>query len=277
MTADASRADLDLALLLADRADEVTAAGFRRDDLRIETKPDLTPVTEADLAAEEVIRAEVAKARPDDAVLGEEHGTSGSGRRRWIVDPIDGTKSYVRGLPAWATLIALEVDGVQTVGIASAPALGRRWWAGRGLGAFAGVPGSQGAPIRTSAVSDLSDAQLSGSTLCNWEPHGGVGRVLALAMRCWRDRSFGDFWSHVLVAEGACDIGLDPIANLWDLAALQVIVEEAGGRFTDLGGVARPDGGSAVSTNGLLHDQVLGLLTGNAGLSVPAGGLRSGG
>ncbi|MDQ6837275.1 MAG: histidinol phosphatase [Actinomycetota bacterium] len=271
MTADASRADLDLALLLAHRADEVTMAGFRRVDLHVETKPDLTPVSEADQSAENVIRAGVAEARPGDAVLGEEYGTTGGGNRRWIVDPIDGTKSYVRGVPAWATLISLEIDGVQTVGVASAPALGRRWWAGRGLGAYAGAPGSSGVPIRVSAVKDLAGAQLSGSTLCNWESHGGVGRVLALAMRCWRDRAFGDFWSHVLVAEGACDIGLDPIANLWDLAALQVIVEEAGGRFTDLAGVSRPDGGSAVSTNGLLHHEVLGLLTGNAGLTPPDG------
>ncbi|MDQ2729936.1 MAG: histidinol phosphatase [Actinomycetota bacterium] len=273
MTADALRADLDLALLLADRADEVTMAGFRRADLHVETKPDLTPVSEADQTAEQLIRAGVAEARPGDAVLGEEHGTTGTGSRRWIVDPIDGTKSYVRGLPAWATLIAVEVDGTQTVGVVSAPALGRRWWAARGMGAFAaepGTPDSEATPIRVSAVRALSDAQLSGSTLCNWEPHGGVGRVLALAMRCWRDRAFGDFWSHVLVAEGACDIGLDPIASLWDLAALQVIVEEAGGRFTDLSGADRVDGGSAVSTNGLLHAEVLGLLTGTGGLS-PAG------
>ncbi|MDQ2725154.1 MAG: histidinol phosphatase [Actinomycetota bacterium] len=266
MIADALRADLDLALLLADRADEITMAGFRRADLRVETKPDLTPVSEADQAAEQVIRAGVAEARPGDAVLGEEHGITGTGSRRWIVDPIDGTKSYVRGLPVWATLIAVEVDGTQTVGVASAPALGRRWWAARGMGAFAAAPGSPGSPIRVSAVSALSDAQLSGSTLSDWEPHGGVGRVLALALRCGRDRSFGDFWSHVLVAEGACDIGLDPIASLWDLAALQVIVEEAGGRFTDLRGADRADGGSAVSTNGLLHAEVLELLTGNAGL-----------
>jgi histidinol-phosphatase len=291
VTADAVRADLELALRLADRADEITMAGFRRSDLRVETKPDLTPVTEADQAAEEAIRAGLAEDRPDDAVLGEEHGTTGDGNRRWIVDPIDGTKSYVRALPVWATLLALEVDGVITVGVASAPALGRRWWAARGLGAFAGPAGSVGAsgsvgsvgttgsvgaaepslpgptPIRVSGVRDLADAQLSGSTLRDWEPHGGVGRVVALALRCGRDRSFGDFWSHVLVAEGACDIGLDPIASLWDLAALQVIVEEAGGRFTDLSGVDRADGGSAVSTNGLLHAVVLGLLTGNAGLS----------
>lgn len=257
------RDDVDLALHLADRADQVTMAAFRRPDLHVETKADLTPVSEADQAAESVIRDEVAKARPGDAVLGEEHGTTGRGTRRWIIDPIDGTKNYVRGVPVWASLIALQVDGIATVGVVSAPALGRRWWAERGLGAFAGVPGSTGTPIRVSEVSDLAAADLSGSTLSGWEPHGGVGRVLALALRCAKDRAYGDFWSHVLVAEGVCDIGLDPIADLWDLAALQVIVEEAGGRFTDLGGVARPDGGSAVSTNGLLHDHVLAVLTGS--------------
>ena len=265
VTAAALRADLDLALLLADRADEVTLAGFRRSDLHVETKADRTPVSEADQAAEQAIRDVVARDRPGDAVLGEEYGTTGTGNRRWIVDPIDGTKNYVRGVPIWATLIALQVDDAQVVGVVSAPALGRRWWAGRGLGAFAGAPGSAGTPARVSAVADLASADLSGSTLTGWEPHGGVGRVLALAMRCSRDRAYGDFWSHVLVAEGVCEIGLDPIANLWDLAALQVIVEEAGGRFTDLGGVARPDGGSAVSTNGILHDMVLGVLTGRSG------------
>ncbi|MDQ2725177.1 MAG: histidinol phosphatase, partial [Actinomycetota bacterium] len=187
MSAPASSADLELALALADKADEVTLAGFRQRDLHIETKPDLTPVTEADQTAERLIRDEVARACPGDAILGEEYGTTGGGGRRWIVDPIDGTKSYIRGLPVWATLIALEVDGTHTVGVASAPALGRRWWAARGRGAFAaapGLPGSEAIPIQVSAVSALSDAQLSGSTLRDWEPHGGVGRVLALAMRC---------------------------------------------------------------------------------------------
>ncbi len=261
--------DLALALALADRADQLTQAAFRRQDLVVETKPDLTPVTEADRGTEEALRQALAGARPDDAVLGEELGTTlgttGSGNRRWIIDPIDGTKSFVRGIPAWATLIALEVNGSLTVGVASAPALGRRWWAGRGLGAFAGSPtGGQASttPIGVSKIRNLGDAQLSGSTLGYWDAHGGVGRVVALALRCWRDRAFGDFWSHVMVAEGACDIGLDPVASLWDLAAVQVIVEEAGGTFTDLDGVARADGGSGISTNGFLHDQTLAILTG---------------
>lgn len=266
----AEPADLALALRMADHADEMTTAAFRSADLVVDTKPDLTPVTDADRGVEQALRAIVGDERPDDAVVGEEFGTTGSGRRRWILDPIDGTKNFVRSIPVWATLIALEVDGSLTVGVVSAPALGRRWWAGRGLGAFAGPAGiaahaGAGAPtpIRVSGVATLADAQLTGAGLGNWDEHGGVGRLLALAGACWRDRSFGDFWSHMLVAEGACDIALDPVVSLWDLAALQIIVEEAGGAFTDLSGVARADGGSAISTNGLVHDAALAILGGH--------------
>lgn len=276
---DADPSDLALALALADMADGITTAAFRRPDLAVESKADLTPVTEADRAVERSLRGEIERLRPADAVLGEELGASaGSGSavaRRWILDPIDGTKNFVRQIPVWATLVALEDRGVPTVGVASAPALGRRWWAGKGLGAFAGpagvgttgpaasAPGDrrEGSPISVSAVRRIGDAQLSGAGLGGWEAHGGPGRPLALALRCWRDRSFGDFWSHVLVAEGACDIALDPVVSIWDLAALQVIVEEAGGRFSDLAGSARPDGGSAVSTNGHLHEAVLSALS----------------
>ncbi|MBO0747611.1 MAG: histidinol phosphatase [Acidimicrobiaceae bacterium] len=287
-------ADLDLALYLADAADRVTLAAFRRPDLAVETKPDLTPVTDADRAAEHTIREALDVRNPDDAVVGEEFGTTGAGDRRWIVDPIDGTKNFVRGIPVWATLIALEDAGQLTVGVVSAPALGRRWWAGKGLGAFAcdipsriaGAPGPvggvavagggerspsqgpatkrRGTPISVSRVATLADAQLSGASLDGWDERGLTTRVVDLALRCWRDRSFGDFWSHMLVAEGACDIGLDPVASLWDLAALQVIVEEAGGRFTDLDGHPRADGGSGISSNGLLHRHTLDVLAGRA-------------
>jgi histidinol-phosphatase len=268
----ADPADLALALDLADVADRVTVPAFRRPDLAVETKPDLTPVTEADRAAEQAIRDVLAARRPDDAVLGEEYGTTGTGDRRWILDPIDGTKNFVRGIPVWGTLIALEDHGQLVVGVVSAPLLGRRWWAGKGLGAFAGDLGFSslgaadhtGTPIHVSAVSELSDAQLSGASLDGWDERGLTPKVVDLALRCWRDRSFGDFWSHMLVAEGAVDIGLDPVASLWDLAALQIIVEEAGGRFTDLEGRARADGGCAISSNGLLHDGALGVLGGRA-------------
>lgn len=254
MSGSGPSADLALALELADAADAITTAAFRRADLRIDTKADLTPVTEADRAVEQALRRALATSRPDDAVVGEEYGAAGAGARRWIVDPIDGTKNFVRGIPVWATLLALESAGQLTVGVVSAPALGRRWWAARGAGAYAGAPGQAGTSIRVSAVSDLGDAQLSYSSLSGWDSLDGV---LGLAARCGRTRAFGDFWSHVLVAEGSCDIGLDPVVSLWDLAALQVIVEEAGGAFTDLGGAARADGGSAVSSNGVLHQAAL--------------------
>jgi histidinol-phosphatase len=169
-----------------------------------------------------------------------------------VVDPIDGTKNFVRGVPVWASLIALRIDGRVDVGVVSAPALGRRWWAARGHGAFA-----DGQPISVSRVSRLADAHLSYSSLTGWEEQGRLEGLLQLSRDCWRTRAFGDFWSHVLVAEGAVDASFEPEVSLWDLAPLQVIVEEAGGRFTDLSGAARPDGGSAVCSNGLLHDEVL--------------------
>ncbi len=225
----------------------------------METKPDLTPVSEADHAAEQLIRDRINAARPGDAVLGEEFGTDGESARRWIVDPIDGTKNYVRGIPVWATLIGLEEDGVMRVGVVSAPALGHTWWAVRGGGAFA-----DGAPITVSQVHELEDAQLCYSDFKWWEEYGLQAEFDALARRVWRTRGFGDFWSHILVAEGAADVAAEPVVALWDLAPLLVIVEEAGGRFTDLAGEVTADGGSAVSTNGILHDEVLAALKSTA-------------
>jgi histidinol-phosphatase len=232
----------------------MTLPRFRDADLVVSTKPDLTPVTEVDRAVESAIRDRLARERPDHAVLGEEFGGEAgpTAAWRWVLDPIDGTKNYVRGIPVWATCIALQRGGEAVVGVVSAPALGRRWWASRGDGAFA-----DGGRIRVSAVADLADAQLSYDTVTGFEPFGLGERFLGLARRCWRSRGLGDFWSHVLVAEGAVDVAVEPEVSVWDVAAVAVIVEEAGGRFTDLAGVARPDGGSAVSTNGLLHDEVL--------------------
>jgi histidinol-phosphatase len=239
--------DLELALALADDADAIALGRFRSADLLVETKPDLTPVTEADRAVEEAILARLARERPGDAVLGEEHGTRGEGRRRWIVDPIDGTRNYSRGVPVWATLVALEADGMLELGVVSAPALGRRWWAARGVGAFV-----DGAPIRVSRVSRVEDAVLC---FALEQP------LPALARRCWHPRAYGDFWAHVLVAEGAVDGAIDAVGvSLWDLAAVQVVVEEAGGRFSDAEGVARADGGTGISSNGLLHDELLAAL-----------------
>jgi histidinol-phosphatase len=255
--------DLELAQTLADLADSITLARYRATDLVVETKPDLTPVTEADRDVEQALRERLQRARPDDSVMGEEYGTRAApgGSRRWIIDPIDGTKSYVRGVPVWATLIALEDGGEITVGVVSAPALGRRWWAARGAGAF--VREGEGAPprpLRVSGVRQLGDAQLSFAGLEDWIAIERLEAVVELVGRCWRTRSFGDFWAYMLVAEGAMEIGLDPVASVWDLAAPHLIVEEAGGRFTDLGGVRAADGGDAMATNGLVHDAALAVI-----------------
>ena len=248
--------DLALALELADVADCLTMDGFRSPELRVELKSDATPVSEVDRAVEEALRNRLAKARPRDSVVGEELGSGGGeSPSRWIIDPIDGTKNFVRGIPVFATLIAVEREGEISVGVASAPALGRRWWAARGEGAFA-----DGDPIRVSAVDRIEDAQLCYTSVPGFDLREMADRFLQLARRCARTRGFGDFWQHVLVAEGSADIALEPDVALWDLAAPKIIVEEAGGRFTDLEGVPRADGGSSLSTNGLLHDEVLKVL-----------------
>jgi histidinol-phosphatase len=244
--------DLAIALELADLADAITMRHFRAVDLRVDTKPDLTPVTIADREVEQAIRSRLGQLLPEDAVVGEEYGVTGSGARRWVIDPIDGTKNYVRGVPVWATLIALQLDSYGQVGVVSAPALQRRWWAVRGEGAYA-----DGRPIRVSGVGTLADAHLTYSSLDGWEKQGRLPGFLQLAREVWRTRGFGDFWSHAMVAEGGADIAAEPEVSLWDLAALQVIVEEAGGRFTDLTGTSTAEGGSVVSSNGLLHDEAL--------------------
>jgi histidinol-phosphatase len=259
--------DLRFAHVLADAADDITTRRFRALDLRVETKPDLTPVSDADRAAEESLRNVLRRARPRDAVLGEELGRSGYGPRCWVLDPIDGTKNYVRGVPVWATLIGL-MDGPEVVvGVVSAPALSRRWWGALGGGAWTGRSLTKASPCRVSGVTKLGDASMSYSGLGGWAERGMLDNFLGLARSVWRTRAFGDFWSHMLVAEGACDISAEPEVSLWDLAALQVIVTEAGGRFTSLEGEARPDGGSAVCTNGHLHDDVLAQLS-NGGLAL---------
>jgi histidinol-phosphatase len=252
--------DLGFAHVLADAADDITMRRFRSLDLRVEAKPDLTPVTDADLAVEESLRNVLSRARPRDAMLGEEFGRTGSSQRCWVIDPIDGTKNYVRGVPVWATLIGLMDYDEVIVGVVTAPALGRRWWAARDGGAWTGKSMTKATACRVSQVANLSDASLSYSGLSTWEQDGRLPELLGLARKVWRTRAYGDFWSHMLVAEGAVDISAETDVSLWDLAALQIVVEEAGGAFTDLGGTPRPDGGSAVCTNGLLHSEVLSLL-----------------
>lgn len=253
--------DLQLALTAADVADRVTLSSYRRPDLAVETKADRSPVSEADRAVEAAVRDLIARERPGDAVLGEEMGTTGGGARRWVLDPIDGTVNFVRGVPVWATLVALEVDGTVQVGVASAPALGRRWWARRGEGAFAAVPGGSGERIHVSAVESLADCAISSGCI---QHYADPQRLVELALKVKHDRGFGDFWQHMLVAEGAFDAALEPVCSLWDVAALQVIVEEAGGKFTDFSGARRLDGGNAVSSNGLVHDEVVRAVCGEA-------------
>jgi histidinol-phosphatase len=252
--------DLGFAHVLADAADDITMRRFKAQDLRVEAKPDLTPVSDADLAVEESLRNVLSRARPRDAMLGEESGHTGSSQRCWVIDPIDGTKNFVRGVPVWATLIGLMDEDEVIVGVVSAPALGRRWWGARDGGAWTGRSLTKATACRVSDVSSLSDASLSYSGLSSWEAVGRVNEFFGLTRKVWRTRAYGDFWSHVLVAEGAVDISAEVDVNLWDLAALQIIVEEAGGAFTDLAGRPRPDCGSAVCTNGLLHSEVLSLL-----------------
>ncbi len=254
-----SHNDLMLALTLADRADALTRARFGALDLRVDTKPDLTPVTDADRAVEAELRRLLGHDRPDDSVLGEEFGgTTTFTGRQWVIDPIDGTKNFVRGVPVWASLIALLEDGVPAVGVVSAPALRRRWWAARGQGAHVAVDTDPPRPLSVSTVAQLDSASLSFSSLAGWAQRGLRGRFIELTDAVWRVRAFGDFFSYCLVAEGAVDIAAEPEVSVWDLAALDILVREAGGTFTGLDGVAGPHRGSAVATNGLLHQQVLG-------------------
>lgn len=251
----ASADDLTLALELADRADAISRARFRAADLRIDTKPDDSPVTDADRQIEEMIRERVAALRPDHAVLGEEGGSSGDAEWRWIVDPIDGTKNFARGVPVWATLISLQHDGEETCAVVSAPALHRRWWASSGGGAV-----GNGERLRVSAVSRLADATVSFTDVRDFARFGWQPGFDALAARCRITRGFGDFWSHMLVAEGAVDCGLEPVINEWDISAARLIVREAGGRLSDFAGVDHARGGNVVTSNGLIHDEVLGCL-----------------
>jgi histidinol-phosphatase len=243
--------DLRFAHELADAADAITLAHFRAPDLRVETKPDLTPVSEADRAAEEAVRALVADRRSGEGVFGEEQGDDGDAVR-WIVDPIDGTRNYVRGVPVWATLLALEREGIIDVGLVSAPALARRWWAARGEGAWA-----NGERCRVSAIGRIEDAVVSTTS----RPDMPTGWA-ELTRRAWAARGFGDFWQHCLVAEGAVDAATDEALELWDYAAVRLIVEEAGGRCTTFSGEAPTAGASFLSTNGVLHDEVVALLGG---------------
>ncbi|MGW0183355.1 histidinol-phosphatase [Nocardia sp. NPDC003345] len=254
----AHSSDLELALRLADEADAITRERFGALDLKVDAKPDLTPVSDADLAVEEAIRRMLRHGRPEDSVLGEEFGgTAEFSGRQWVVDPIDGTKNFVRGVPVWASLIALLEEGVPVVGVVSAPALARRWWAAAGQGAWSSFHPGAPQPLSVSAVGDLGSASLAFSSLSGWRDRGLREKFIDLTDEVWRVRGYGDFLNYCLVAEGAVDIATEPEVSLWDLAALDILVREAGGTFTALDGRPGPHGGDAVATNGLLQRQVL--------------------
>jgi len=244
-------ADLAFALSLADEADAIALPRFRALDLQVETKPDLTPVSDADRAVERRLRERIAAERPGERVLGEEEGADAGDGDRWILDPIDATKNYVRGIPVWATLLALE----ERVAVVSAPALGRRWWALRGGGAWTRDADGTVRPLAVSRVARVEDAVLAYTSLFGWDD-----RFHRLAARAWAARGYGDFWQYMLLAEGGVDGCVERMAEHWDLAAPKLIVEEAGGTFTDLAGTRRADGGSAVASNGLLQDELLAAL-----------------
>lgn len=247
MTADA----LAFAHELADAADAITMGRFRALDLRVETKPDLSPVSEADRAAEEAVRDRVRASGRGEGVLGEELGDDG-GDVKWIVDPIDGTTSYVRGVPVWATLLALQRDGVVELGLVSAPALGRRWWALRGEGAYA-----NGERCHVSSIGRIEDCAVT-TTSARRMPAGWR----TIVERAWSNRGLGDFWQYCLLAEGSLDIACDSVMHVWDYAPVQILVEEAGGRCSTFTGGRPEELGSFVATNGLLHDEAVALLGG---------------
>ena len=259
--------DLALAIRLADAADSITLARYQSIDLVVTTKPDNTPVTDADKATEEALRALLKNHRPDDGIVGEEFGNdAGSAERYWVIDPIDGTKNFLRGVPTWATLIGLiekQSDGreVVVVGVVSAPALFRRWHASEGHGAFVSVNKAAPQRINVSQVSEIKDASISYSDFIGWGER--LAPFQELMSSAWRTRGIGDFWSHMLVAEGAVDVAIEPSLALWDMAALDIIVREAGGRFSNVAGVDGSLGGSGLSTNSAIHQKIVDKLNGN--------------
>ncbi|GAA1478732.1 histidinol-phosphatase [Nocardioides aestuarii] len=252
--------DLRLAHVLADDADSLTTARFKALDLHVMSKPDLTPVTDADEAVEESLRRTLSRVRSRDAVTGEEQGSTGHSQRRWVIDPIDGTKNFVRGVPVWATLISLVVDDEVVLGVVSAPMLQRRWWASVGHGSWTGRSLLKATRCQVSDVRRLEDASLSYSSLHGWDERDRLDDFLSLSRRCWRTRAYGDFWSYMLLAEGAVDLAAEPELALHDMCAPEIVVREAGGRFSSLDGTDGPFGGNALASNGHLHDAALAFL-----------------
>ena len=254
--------DLALALKLAGEADLISLDRFSSLDLVVTTKPDRTPVTDADQAVERSIRAGIEAARPNDSILGEEYGTQGSGSRQWIIDPIDGTANFLRGVPIWATLIALAIDGVPVVGVVSSPALGKRWWAAAGHGAFGMAHGKDPVKLQVSGISDLADASMSYNNIKGWDGAGHLDALVAIQRAVWKATAIGDAWAYMLVAEGHMEAAGEWDMKPYDIAALMPIVQEAGGRFTSLEGDEGPWKGSALASNGKMHESLLSLTRG---------------
>ena len=250
------RADLDLAIELADIADAISLERFRALDLFVESKPDRSPVTDADRSVEQAIKNVLATKAPNDALIGEEYGNTGSASRTWIIDPIDGTANYLRGVPVWATLIALVIDGKPVVSVVSAPAMGRRWWAAPEIGAFTTDIDGGTRELKVSAIGELENASLSYNNLQLWDQVGLLPELTELSRKIWRTRAYGDFWSYMLLAEGSVDIVAEHDLKIYDIAALVPIVEIAGGKFSDLKGELTADSSSVLATNGKLHAAV---------------------
>ncbi|WP_194411322.1 inositol monophosphatase family protein [Microbacterium cremeum] len=253
-------ADLDLALRLADAADAASMSRFDAADLDVRTKADTTHVTEADLATERAIRAVLETERPGDSVFGEEYGISGESSRQWIIDPIDGTANYLKGIPMWTTLIALAIDGIPRVGVASQPAIGRRWWAATGLGAWTNTPSGEPARLAVSTVDSISDSSVSFQSIAQWREAGRLDALERLTSAVWRDRGYGDAWPYMLLAEGRLEFVAEFGVKEYDIAALVPIVTEAGGRFTSFEGRDSLSELSSLATNRVLHDAYLRLL-----------------
>jgi len=246
--------DLALAQKLADAADQISLARFRALDLKVETKPDRSPVTDADQAVEQALKAILATDAPADGIIGEEFGVSGSVDRKWIIDPIDGTANYLRGVPVWATLIALSIDKKPVLSIVSAPALGRRWWAAPGIGAFTRDVDGSVRQLAVSGISELEYASLSYNNLQLWDSYGYLDQLMSMSRQVWRTRAYGDFLSYMYLAEGSVDIVAEHDLKIYDIAALVPIVELAGGRFSAIDGPLTEESSSVLATNGPLHE-----------------------
>jgi histidinol-phosphatase len=253
--------DLAVALTLAGEADLIAMDRYRAQDLDVQLKPDRTQVTDGDKRVEQMIRDHLASARPDDSVFGEEFGVTGRSRRQWIVDPIDGTANFVRGVPIWGLLLSLVIDDVPQLGVVSAPALGRRWWGATGHGAWMQQDGGEPRRLSVSGIDELGEASLSYNSLKHWDEAGHLDALIALSRQVGRTRAFGDLWAYMLLAEGAIDIAGEFDLKPWDIAALVPVVREAGGRITTVTGADSLTEGSILATNGLLHDRVLAALS----------------